>query len=316
MIEFRQVSRRFGQVRALDNVSFSVRESGVLGLLGVNGAGKSTALNLLTGYYPSTSGEVLIDGTDIQLRPRECKRRIGYLPEQPPLYDELTVREYLRYVSALREVSPRDVKRHVENVADLCGLTGVIDRRLGKLSKGYRQRAGFAQALCGDPPILVLDEPTVGLDPRQIVEIRSLIRTLGQDHTVIFSSHLLHEVQALCGRALILHEGRLVWDGGLRESGDGAPVTLRLSVWGEAERILPLLREADGVLRVRALPAGQPDVTACELTCAAGEDGRPQARLARLLADRGVPLLSLTEEGDSLETIFLRVTTGKEDGAT
>ncbi|MBR4711940.1 MAG: ABC transporter ATP-binding protein [Clostridia bacterium] len=312
MIEFRGVSRRFGQVRALDGVSFSAPDGCVLGLLGVNGAGKSTALNLMTGYYPPTEGEVLIDGMDMQRRPRDCKRRIGYLPEQPPLYDELTVREYLRYVAALREVAARDLRRHTENVADLCGLAKVIDRRLGKLSKGYRQRAGIAQALCGDPPTIVLDEPTVGLDPLQIVEIRELIRSLGQDHTVIFSTHLLHEVRQLCGRAVILHEGKLVWDGSLTEGHGDGPIRLRVSFRGDGERILPLLRGLDCVLRAQTLSSGEPEIAVCELTCSGA---CPQEQVFRLLAAQDAPILSLTEEKEGLEAIFLRVTTGKEGTA-
>ncbi|MBQ6175076.1 MAG: ABC transporter ATP-binding protein [Clostridia bacterium] len=312
MIEFRQVSKRFGQVHALRQVSFTAPDGCVLGLLGVNGAGKSTALNLMTGYYPPTEGEILIDGMDIQAKPRACKRRIGYLPEQPPLYDELTVREYLRFVSELREVSARDVRRHVENVVDLCGLKPVIDRRLGKLSKGYRQRAGIAQALCGDPPTLILDEPTVGLDPRQIVGIRDLIGELGKSHTIVFSTHLLHEVQQLCSRAIILHEGHIVWDGSLRDSESEAPMILHAVIQAADHGIVQAFYELECVLRVQTMPSADETLTECVLTCSRSTEERPQAQVFRLLAERNAPIISLTEEADSLETIFLRVTTGKE----
>ena len=237
MIELKHVVKKFGNVTALNDVSLTARNGEILGLLGVNGAGKSTALNIMTGYYPPTSGTVTVDGIDMLSAPLGCKRRIGYLPEQPPLYDELTVREYLTFVCRLREVKARAIPAHVDDILSLCGLKDVAGRPLGKLSKGYRQRAGIAQALCGDPPTLLFDEPTVGLDPRQVVEIRGLIRKLGETHTVIFSSHLLSEVQQLCARAVILHEGRLVWSAALNElSGDESleDVFLRVTLREEA----------------------------------------------------------------------------------
>ena len=217
MIELKHVCKQYGNVQALRDVSLTAQNGEILGLLGVNGAGKSTALNIMTGYCPPTSGEVTVDGLSMLSDPLGCKRRIGYLPEQPPLYDELTVREYLTFVSRLREVKARAIPAHVDDIVALCGLKEVAGRPLGKLSKGYRQRAGIAQALCGDPPTLLFDEPTVGLDPRQVVEIRGLIRKLGKTHTVIFSSHLLSEVQQLCTRAVILHEGKVVWTAALKE---------------------------------------------------------------------------------------------------
>lgn len=180
MIECKSVSKRFGPVEAVHELSFRAPEGRIVGLLGQNGAGKTTTLNMLTGYYPPTSGQVLVDGMDMLRHPRDCKRRIGYLPERPPLYDEMTVLEYLRFCCQLKEVAHRAVRAHVDEIIQLCGLTEVRGRLLGQLSKGYRQRAGIAQALCGDPAVLVLDEPTVGLDPKQVVEIRSLIQTLGR----------------------------------------------------------------------------------------------------------------------------------------
>ena len=210
MIELKQVTKRYGEVAAVDGLSFTAPAGQILGLLGQNGAGKTTTLNILTGYLPPTAGQVLVDGLDMLTHARECKRRIGYLPEKPPLYDEMTVRAYLSFVCELKEVAPRAIRSHVERIMATCGLKDVAGRLVGHLSKGYRQRVGIAQALCGDPPILVLDEPTVGLDPRQVVEIRSLIRELGKSHTVIFSSHLLPEIQQLCQRVIILHRGKMV----------------------------------------------------------------------------------------------------------
>lgn len=210
MIEFRNVTKKYGPVTALRDVSFQVEAGKTVGLLGCNGAGKTTALNLMTGYYPPTAGEIFIDGKSMARDGRACRRMIGYLPEHPPLYAEMTVREYLNFVCDLREVSPKAKNAHVEEILELCGLTKMQDRLLGHLSKGYCQRAGIAQALCGSPEILILDEPTVGLDPVQSVEIRNLILSLGEDRTIIFSSHLLPEIRQLCSEVIILHEGRMI----------------------------------------------------------------------------------------------------------
>lgn len=221
MIEFRNVTKKYGPVTALSEVSFRVEGKKTVGLLGCNGAGKTTALNLMTGYFPPTSGEVYIGGKSMAREGRACRRMIGYLPEHPPLYGEMTVTEYLSFVCDLREVSPRAKKAHVGEIIDLCGLSEVQERLLGHLSKGYCQRAGIAQALCGSPELLILDEPTVGLDPVQSAEIRNLIRKLGTERTVILSSHLLGEVQQICQEAVILHEGRLIRQMALgEETGD------------------------------------------------------------------------------------------------
>ena len=179
MIELRRVSKRYGAVEAVHDLSFSAPTGQIVGLLGQNGAGKTTTLNMLTGYFPPTSGQVLVDGKDMLRYPRACKRAIGYLPEKPPLYDEMTVTAYLTFVCRLKEVASRAIPKHIEEIMHTCGLTEVRERLVGHLSKGYRQRVGVAQALCGNPPVLVLDEPTVGLDPRQVVEIRELMRELG-----------------------------------------------------------------------------------------------------------------------------------------
>ena len=217
MIELRHVTKRYGAVEALHDVSFRAPEGQIVGLLGQNGAGKSTTLNILTGYLPPTSGQVLVDGMDLLQNARECKRLIGYLPEKPPLYDEMTVRSYLRFVCELKEVQKSAIAAHVEDIIRTCGLSEVAHRLIGHLSKGYRQRVGVAQSLCGNPKVLVLDEPTVGLDPRQVVEIRALIAELGKTHTVIFSSHLLSEIQQLCQRVLILNRGHLEYEADMQE---------------------------------------------------------------------------------------------------
>ena len=200
MIELEHVTKLYGSIPALRDVSLHVPKGQTAGLLGRNGAGKTTALNLMTGYFPPTEGKVRIGGKDMLADPRACKRMIGYLPEKPPLYDEMTVEEYLIFVCELREVVRKANKAHVEEILELCALQDMRQRMIGHLSKGYRQRVGIAQALCGSPEILILDEPTVGLDPKQTVEMRELIRRLGEDHTVLFSSHILSEVQQLCSR--------------------------------------------------------------------------------------------------------------------
>ena len=212
MIALENVTKKYGAVTALRDVSFHVGKGETIGLLGQNGAGKSTALNLMTGYFPPTAGTVRIAGKDMRAASRECRSMIGYLPEQPPLYDEMTTEEYLRFVCELRAVKRAVIPEHIREIMALCGLTEMRKRLLGHMSKGYRQRAGIAQALCGSPEILIFDEPTAGLDPKQTVEIRELIRNLSADHTVVFSSHILSEVQQLCSRVVILNEGQVALD--------------------------------------------------------------------------------------------------------
>ena len=191
MIRVEGVTKRYGNLTALQDVSFEIRKNETVGLLGRNGAGKTTLLNLITGYFPPDAGNVLISGKSMREEAAACKRMIGYLPEKPPLYDEMTVEGYLRFVCELREVKKQGIRDHADEILGLCGLTDVRNRILGHLSRGYRQRAGIAQALCGAPEIMILDEPTAGLDPKQTVEIRELIRALSGEHTVIFSSHIL-----------------------------------------------------------------------------------------------------------------------------
>ena len=255
MIELRHVTKRYGAVEALHDVSFRAPEGQIVGLLGQNGAGKSTTLNILTGYLPPTSGQVLVDGMDLLQNARECKRLIGYLPEKPPLYDEMTVRAYLRFVCELKEVQKSAIAAHVEDIIRTCGLSEVAHRLIGHLSKGYRQRVGVAQSLCGNPKVLVLDEPTVGLDPRQVVEIRALIADLGKTHTVIFSSHLLSEIQQLCQRVLILNRGHLEYEADMQELAEtGETLRLRASIAMREKQLIPALRSLPCVRRVKALP--------------------------------------------------------------
>ena len=309
MIELRQVTKRYGEVAAVDGLSFTAPAGQIVGLLGQNGAGKTTTLNILTGYLPPTSGQVLVDGMDMLTRARECKRRIGYLPEKPPLYDEMTVKSYLSFVCELKEVAPRAIRAHVERIMATCGLTEVAGRIIGHLSKGFRQRVGVAQALCGDPPVLVLDEPTVGLDPRQVVESRSLIRELGKSHTVIFSSHMLPEIQQLCQRVIILHKGRLVREADMNAlTGTDGTLRLRASIALGQKELLPALQSLSAVQRVKALPGLQKGVTEVLLECDPAAVPDAQTQLFNLLCGLTTPLRMLTQERSTLEEAFLRLT--------
>ncbi len=212
MIELQGITKRYGSVQALRGVDMRVEKGSITGLLGQNGAGKTTLISIITGYLAPTSGRALIDGHDPLLDPIAAKRSLGYLPEHPPLYDEMTVREYLSFAAQLRGVERRAVPSHVDEITELCGLADMRSRLIGNLSKGYRQRTGLAQALCGDPDVLVLDEPTVGLDPKQITEIRGLIRRLSDRRTILFSSHILSEVRELCDHVVILDAGTVKLD--------------------------------------------------------------------------------------------------------
>ncbi|HPR77073.1 MAG TPA: ABC transporter ATP-binding protein, partial [Candidatus Limiplasma sp.] len=238
MIEVQNVSKRYGSVEALRNVTLKAPQNGVLGLLGQNGAGKTTLLNIITGYLAPTSGRALIDGNDPLLEPEKAKRDLGYLPEHPPLYDEMTVEEYLGFVAALKQVKGRGIPAHVREIMQKTGLMEMRERLLGHLSKGYRQRVGLAQALCGDPDVLVLDEPTVGLDPKQITEIRALIRRLSAGRTIVFSSHNLAEVRQLCDRVVILHHGEVKLDAAIGDVGESDTVTLLCTVQGSERKLL------------------------------------------------------------------------------
>ena len=209
MIEVANLSKRYGDLRAIEGVSFTAGSGQILGFLGPNGAGKTTTMRIITGFMPATTGTVRVEGFDVFEQSNEVRRRIGYLPENPPLYNDMAVAPYLRFVARLKGIARRDVGEALERVLATCGLDGVRDRLLGHLSKGYRQRVGLAQALIHDPPVLVLDEPTIGLDPRQIRDIRSLVRTLGGKRTIVLSTHILSEVTEVCDKVVIINDGRI-----------------------------------------------------------------------------------------------------------
>ena len=311
MIELKNVTKRYGAVEAVHDLSFSAPKGQIVGLLGQNGAGKTTTLNILTGYFPPTAGQVLVDGEDMLQHPRHCKRAIGYLPERPPLYDEMDVEGFLKFVCRLKEVERQAIGKHVDEIMQICGLTEVRHRLLGHLSKGYRQRVGVAQALCGDPQVLVLDEPTVGLDPRQVVEIRELMRELGKNHTVVFSSHLLPEIQQLCQRVVLLHKGKLIREAEMSELTDtGNIIRLRASIAMRERQLLPALRGLPCVRRVKTLPTMDVEVSEVMIECDrdGGDRGDPRMQLFRLLSGLDAPLLMLVQQRDTLEDVFLKAT--------
>lgn len=306
MITLSGVTKRYGAATAVQDLSFTVSSGETLGLLGQNGAGKTTTLNIIAGYLAPTSGDVRVGDYDLLTQPRQAKQLIGYLPEQPPLYDEMTVESYLRFVCRLRLVVEADIARHVRDIAAQTSLTDVLGRRVGNLSKGYRQRVGLAQALCGEPEVLVLDEPTVGLDPRQTAEFRDTLKKLSGGRTVIFSSHILSEVQALCDRVIILHHGRVVCDQRLGDMGRGAGTRLQAAICGDMETLLPALRSLSSVARVTRLPAREAGVA--EVMIEGRPGAVPQKELFTLLCGLQMPLMRLTPAADTLEDVFLRCT--------
>ena len=306
MIEVRDLTKTFGAVEAVRGISFRVEAGEIVGFLGPNGAGKTTTMRILAGIFPPTSGEVRIAGRDPARDPLACRRAVGYFPEYAPFYPDLRVAGYLRFVARMKRLPRAERPRAVAQVLAWCGLEGVARRRVGTLSKGYRQRVGLAQALCGNPPILILDEPTIGLDPEQVVEIRDLVRALGGTRTIFFSSHILSEVEALCERVIVVARGRLVGEGTARELAErvGRRQRVVLRVDGPAEAVAAALAALPGVERVAR------EAAAFVLEAAASGDVARAAGEA--MAARGWTIRELREEMPDLEQIFLRLV---RDGA-
>ena len=309
MIEVRHLSKRYGTHLAVDDLSFSIDRGVVYGFLGPNGAGKSTTMNIMTGCLGATEGEVLIDGHNVAEEPMEAKKHIGYLPELPPLYGDMTPEEYLHFVARAKGLRREESARQIETVMEKTRIADVRKRLIRNLSKGYRQRVGIAQALLGNPEVIILDEPTVGLDPAQIIEIRELIRELGKEHTLVLSSHILSEVQAVCDSILILSKGRLVacdTAENLTKLMRGRE-NLRLLTRAEEETVRPIVEKVDGV---ESLAFAEEDgLTAVDVTPVEGQDVREA--LFNAFAGTKVPLLELRTEKASLEDVFLELTGGE-----
>ena len=308
MIEVQHLTKRYGPVTAVDDVSFKVERGEILGFLGPNGAGKTTTMRILTGYMPPTGGKALVGGYDVQDQPIEAKRRTGYLPETPPLYPEMTVRDYLDFCARIKGVPRAERRSRVTNSMERTRIADVAKRHCGKLSKGYRQRVGLAQALLHNPEVLILDEPTAGLDPKQIIETRQLIKQLGGDHTVILSTHILPEVSQTCGRVVIISKGRVVavdTPENLTSRLSGSE-TMFLQVDAAGADPKAALTRVSGVTEVRVAET-RGSVTALEVESGQGRDVRRD--LAAAIVSSGWGLLELRPMRMSLEEIFLHLTT-------
>ena len=308
MIEIRELVKYYGSKLAVDNVSFTVENGEILGFLGPNGAGKSTTMNILTGYLSATSGTVTIDGHDILENPQEAKSCIGYLPENPPLYLDMTVIEYLKFVADLKGVDKNARIAELARIMKLVRITDVAERLIKNLSKGYRQRVGIAQAMVGNPGVLVLDEPTVGLDPKQIIEIRNLIRDLGKMHTVILSSHILSEVQAVCDRVVIINQGKIA----AVDTPDGLSRKLaktskfQITAEGPARDIIQKIRLLPGVRMAEIYMEKETNTNIFEVENEADKDVRKQGFFE--MARNSWPIIEMKSLDPTLEEIFLQVT--------
>lgn len=319
VLKVQQVSKWYEGNRGVHKLDFEMQRGEIVGFLGPNGAGKTTTMRMITGYLQPNEGVITIDGIPIQDKGRQARSKIGYLPETPPLYEDMSVRSYLKFVASIRDVPAREQKLRISEMISRLGLNGREKQLVRSLSKGYKQRLGLAGAIIHNPDLLVLDEPTSGLDPNQILEIRQLIQEIGENHTVLLSTHILPEVDALCNRVLIIHEGKLVMDGrpdalgGSMEDGFKVKVEVR----GKREQVLDVLRnwgkvEVESMAATQPpantkLTAAEPDMTGLLLTGASGEDFREE--LFYVLSDAKLPILEMKKESLSLENIFQQLTT-------
>jgi len=314
MIELKHVTKRYGAKCAVNDISFTINKGEVLGFLGRNGAGKSTTMNMITGYISASEGQILIDGMDILEQPREAKRRIGYLPELPPLYMDMTVEEYLKFVCEIKEVRRKSQKAHLDDLYNLVKITDVRHRLIRNLSKGYKQRVGVAQALVGNPEVVIMDEPTVGLDPKQIIEIRKLISGLGENHTVVLSSHILHEVADVCDRVVIINKGQIVAQDTLANltHGIGESIRLTVRIIGPEKPVTRMLREIPGVKYVETLGSREAD----SVDYLVESDSKTDVRrpLVNAVLVGGYSLLMLKPMDVTLEDIFLQLTSEDKGG--
>lgn len=312
MIRVQNLTKTYGDQHAVDAISFEVATGEILGFLGPNGAGKTTTMKIITCFMPATSGNVEVDGLDVFDHSLEVRRKIGYLPETTPLYPEMNVAEYLEFIQALRQMPISSRNFRMKEMVELCGLGEVMHKDIGELSKGYRQRVGLAQAIIHDPEILILDEPTIGLDPNQVVEIRRLISTLGERKTLILCTHILSEVEAACNRVMIINHGKIV--------ADGTPETLRAGLQGKQRLFVQIKADGDAdavpqklatlpEMEITVRPSTEAGTVGVEITSGSDNDVREQ--VFRTVADAGWVLLEMRREVQSLEDVFRDLTRGE-----
>ncbi len=307
MIDVRNVTKYYGNFCAVDNVSFSIKRGEITGLLGPNGAGKTTMMRMITGYFPPTEGSIDVAGKDVTVFPRDIKRSIGYLPESAPSYQDMLVFDYLNFVAAVHGIKDLSV---IDKTAEQCGLVEMMDRRIDELSKGYRQRVGLAQAMIHDPEILILDEPTSGLDPNQILEVRDLIREIGKTKTVILSTHILQEVEALCERVLIINEGRVITDSVTSDlqASHGNRYNIKLSLSGtDLKGLEKAVKSVDGFLAVK-IGDGDKKLTNAVVSTTDKIDARPQ--IFSIIKKNDWVLYEMVRSKHTLEHIFAELTKG------
>ena len=295
------LSKIYGRQKAVDDISFSIEKGEIVGFLGPNGAGKSTTMKIATTYLPPSSGKVLVNGLDVEEQPMKVKKIIGYLPEHNPLYLDMYVHEYLRFIGSVYGLSSKQLKPRIGQIVEMCGLSQEQNKRIELLSKGYRQRVGLAQALIHNPEVLILDEPTSGLDPNQIIEIRKLIKQISQNKTVIFSTHIMQEVQALCDRVIVINKGQIVADDQLKNiiKGKGGAAVLVVELQGEINQ--------EDLLKVQGVAEIYKSGSAFRIVSEEGVDVR--AELFRFTAERNISVISLKQEENTLEEIFSSLTT-------
>ena len=311
MIEIKNLVKHYGDKHALKGISFTVNDNEVLGFLGPNGAGKSTTMNIITGYLSSTSGKVKINGHDILEEPDIAKKDIGYLPEQPPLYLDMTVNEYLTFICELKGVPKKERKEHIAMITSMVGIDAVTGRLIANLSKGYKQRVGIAQALVGDPPILILDEPTVGLDPNQIIGIRKLIKDLSKNHSIIVSSHILSEIQEIADRVVIINHGKIAAVDTVKDLSQRLTnvTNLLMSFKGPAKDVAARLKMIPGISDVTIRNTGS--FSEVEIVTAKQAGDEIRTAIFFMMAKAGWPILEMRSLDPTLEEVFLSITTGK-----
>lgn len=308
MIEIKKLNKKFGDTKVLDDISFSVNKGEVLGFLGPNGAGKTTTMKIITSFWEASQGDVTIDNISVSENPLEVRKKIGYLPENVPLYEDMLVYEYLKFIGEVRGLSKEKVKTRLKEVIDTCGLKKVIKRPIDELSKGYKQRVGLAQAIIHDPEVLILDEPTTGLDPNQIIEIRDLIKKIGQEKTVIFSTHILGEVSATCDRVLIINNGKIVGEGTPEEltKKAGTKEIIYVKIKGYKEEVLKKLQENERIEKIEVKDKEDERIYGYEIEPKNGEDLREY--LSVLVINSGWSILEFNKKTVSLEDVFRELT--------